>query len=89
MRDAGLVPHPAPHAEIPLDIGPESVAYERWALIVRSLIPAIMSSGIATGAEIDIPTLEQRLRDEALEAHATVPLFSGVVVGQWAHKAGT
>ena len=52
-------------------------------------MPAITSNNIATEAEIDIQTLEQRLRAEAVEAHVTVPLFSGVVVGQWAHKAGT
>jgi len=89
MRDAGLIPHPGPLAELPLDVGSESVAYERWALIVRSLMPTITSYNIATETEIDIQTLEQRLRAEAVEARATVPLFSGVVVGQWAHKAGT
>jgi hypothetical protein len=87
MRDAGLAPHPVPLGEVPLDIGPDSAAYDRWATLTRSLQPKIVEYGLATEAEIDIETLEQRLREEALAAHATIPLFSGVLVGQWARKA--
>jgi SAM-dependent methyltransferase len=87
MRDAGLTPHALPLAEVPLDIGPDSVAYDRWASLTRSLLPKIIAYGLATDAEVDIDSLQQRLRDEALAAHATLPLFSGVLVGQWGRKA--
>ena len=86
MRDAGLVPHPVPLGEIPIDIGPDSGAYHRWATLTRSLQPKIFEYGLATVDEIDIETLEQRLREEAIAARATIPLFSGVLVGQWARK---
>jgi SAM-dependent methyltransferase len=86
MRDAGLTPHPVPLGEVPLDIGPDSAAYQRWATLTRSLQPKIVEHGLATDAEIDIETLEQRLKEEAMAARATIPLFSGVLVGQWARK---
>src|SRR5262245_19202743 len=86
MRDAGLVPHPVPLGEIPLDIGPDSVAYDRYATLTRSLLPKIIEYGLATAAEIDIDTLEQRLQEEAIATRTTIPLFSGVLIGQWARK---
>ena len=86
MRDAGLVPHPVPLGEVPLGVGPESAAYDRYATLAQSLQPKIIEYGLATEAEIDIETLEQRLREEAMAARATIPLFSGVLVGQWARK---
>ena len=86
MRDAGLAPPPAPLGEVPLDVGPDSVAYHRYATLTRSLQPKIIEYGLATEAEIDIETLERRLRDEAIAARATIPLFAGVLVGQWARK---
>ncbi len=89
MRDAGLAPHPGPLGEVPLDVGPDSTAYDRWATLTRSLQPKIIEYGLATDAEIDIETLEQRLREEAMAARATIPLFSSVLVGQWARKVST
>jgi hypothetical protein len=86
MRDAGLAPHPVPIGEVPLDIGPDSTAYHRWATLTRSLEPKIVEYGLATEEEIDSETLEQRLREEALAARATIPLFSSVLVGQWARR---
>lgn len=86
MRDAGLAPHPVPLGELPLDVGPDSATYDRWATLTRSLQPKIVEYGLATEAEIDIETLEQRLREEAMAARATIPLFSGLLVGQWARK---
>jgi ubiquinone/menaquinone biosynthesis C-methylase UbiE len=86
MRDAGLRPHSVPLGEVPLGVGPDSVAYDRWATLTRSLQPKIIEYGLATEAEIDIETLEQRLREEALATRATIPLFSGVLVGQWARN---
>ena len=86
MQDAGLIPHPVPLGEVPLDVGPESAAYDRWATLTRSLLPKIVEYGLATDAQIDIETLEERLRAEALSGRATIPLFSCLLIGQWARK---
>ena len=40
--------------------------------------------GLATEAEVDIGTLEKRLRDEALAANINMPIFA--LLGQWARK---
>lgn len=86
MHDAGLTPDPTPFAEIPLDAGPDSSAFDRWTSITRSLAPKIVAYGLATEHEMDLDTLEHRLRAEASDARATLPLFSGVLVGQWGRK---
>ena len=88
MQDAGLAPDPTPFAEMPLDVGRDSSAFDRWTSITRSLAPKIVAYGLATEQEMDLDTLEHRLRAEASAARTTVPLFSGLVVGQWARKAG-
>jgi SAM-dependent methyltransferase len=87
MQDAGLTPSATPFAEMPLDVGRDSSAFERWASITRSLAPKIVAYGLATENELDLDTLEHRLRSEAVAARATVPLFSGLLVGQSARKA--
>jgi SAM-dependent methyltransferase len=86
MQDAGLTPDATPFAEMPLDIGPDSSAFDRWASITRSLAPKIVAYGVATEDEMDLETLGQRLRAEAVAARETVPLFSGLLVGQSARK---
>jgi SAM-dependent methyltransferase len=86
MLDAGLEPHPAPLVELPLEAGPDSAAYARLATLVRSLRPTIVRIGLATEDETDPTTLPQRLRAEALAARTTVPIFSGLFVGQWGRK---
>ena len=87
MQDAGLTPDSTPFAEMPLDVGLDSSAFGRWTSITRSLAPKIVAYGLATEQEMDIDTLEHRLRAEASAARATVPLFSGMLVGQFARKA--
>lgn len=86
MLDAGLEPQLVPLVEVPLEVGPKSAAYDRLASLTRSLKPKIIEYGLATDAEIEIETLEQRLRVEATAARTTIPLFSGLFVGQWARK---
>jgi ubiquinone/menaquinone biosynthesis C-methylase UbiE len=85
MCDAGLEPHPVPLAEVPLDIGPESAVYRRYASVTRSLLPKIVEYGLASESKVGIDTLEERLREEILSARATIPLF-GLLTGQWARK---
>ena len=81
MRDAGLEPA-MPIAEVPLSAGADESAHERWASLARSLAPKIIEYGLATEAELNIDTLDERLRSELLVAGTTVPLLSGILVGQ-------
>jgi SAM-dependent methyltransferase len=85
MCDAGLDPA-SPIAEIPLSAGAAHDAHEGWAALARSLAPKIIEYGLATERELDIATLGERLRTELLTAGTTVPLFSGVLVGQSARR---
>ena len=62
---------------MPLYIGPDSAAYDRYATLTRSLQPKIIEYGLATAAEIDIDTLEQRLREEAMATRTTNPAVLG------------
>lgn len=84
MRDAGLEPEPRPLAEIAVCVGQGDVAYRRWALIARSLIPKIVEYGLATEEEA-LDTIERRLRDELSDARGLIPL-STLMIGQWARK---
>jgi len=43
--------------------GPDAVAYGLLAGVVRTLLPVITAHHIATAAEVDIDTLEDRLRE--------------------------
>jgi SAM-dependent methyltransferase len=51
---------------------------------IRSLTPAMVKTGVATEAEIDIDTLDQRIRAEADAANAL--LLGPLMVGAWAAK---
>ncbi len=55
-----------------VEAGPESPAYEQVAGIVRTLLPALERTGVATAAEVDINTLAQRLRAEAVALNAVI-----------------
>ena len=81
FRAAGLSP-PEPYAAARPVTGADSAGYEVLAAVTRSLLPAIEKFGIATGAEVDIDTLADRLRDATVAAHAC--LLSPVMVGAWA-----
>ena len=57
------------------------------AAIIRAMLPRIVQKGVATEAEIDLDTLEQRLFDERVKANTTY--VRGMVFGVWASKPGT
>lgn len=70
--------------DVVVDSGPDSPLYAWTALTVASLLPFLEKAGIASSVEVDISTLEQRLRDEAVELHSQLmfmPSFCG-----WARK---
>jgi ubiquinone/menaquinone biosynthesis C-methylase UbiE len=52
--------------------------------IVRAILPRIEAAGVATAAEIDIDTLEQRLADELSHARATY--IGDMIFSAWARK---
>ncbi len=53
------------------------------ATVVRAILPRIVEQGIATETEIDIETLEQRLKDERSE---TSVFISDLAFSVWARK---
>jgi SAM-dependent methyltransferase len=66
---AGL-PRPHVTCESPVDGGPDSPFYAWVAETIRPLVPRIVELGIATESEIDIDTLEQRVRQSATDAES-------------------
>jgi 2-polyprenyl-3-methyl-5-hydroxy-6-metoxy-1,4-benzoquinol methylase len=62
FHDAGLA-QPVMFSDIPVDGGRSSPFYAWLAMTVRSVLPQLEKTGIATAAEVDIDTLEDRLRD--------------------------
>jgi len=82
MRDAGLLPDSRPLAEVVLCPARDTVAYRRWALFARSMLPKIVEYGL--GAEEEIRrSVEHDLREELLAGTGLVPL-SWLTIGQWA-----
>jgi 2-polyprenyl-3-methyl-5-hydroxy-6-metoxy-1,4-benzoquinol methylase len=77
---AGLPP-PAVTAATPVACGPATGGYGYLVAVLRSLLPLIERTGIATASEVDIDTLAVRMHDDAI-AHERV-LFLPRVVGAW------
>lgn len=67
-----------------VEAGAQSGAYEFMARTVRSLLPLTLRLGLASEAEIDVDTLEARLRDEAIHHNAHfIPAFFSAA---WARR---
>jgi SAM-dependent methyltransferase len=60
-RAAGL-PGPRLHFAASASGGPDWGGYAIYAEVLRTLLPLIVKAGIATAAEVDIDTLEDRMR---------------------------
>ena len=82
MRDAGLQPDPRTLAEFVLCPARDTVAYRRWALFARRMLPKIVEYGLGTVEETR-HSIEHDLRDELLATTGLVPL-SWLMIGQWA-----
>jgi len=67
---AGL-PAPQLHIEVFTGGKPDYPGFEVVAEIVRSLLPSIEKRGLASATELDIDTLAQRMRDDAINKLAT------------------
>lgn len=80
FRAAGL--DPSLHGVCKIEAGADSSAYDYIAETIRSMSPGLQKFGIATAEEIDVDTLSERLRAEALASDTCFiyPRF----VGAWA-----
>lgn len=69
--EAGL---PAPEMDLITTVGggPDWAGYEQLADITSALLPLIINVGIATREEVQVETLEKRLREEAATRHSAV-----------------
>jgi SAM-dependent methyltransferase len=85
MRKAGLNPSTEIDMLVPIQEGPDGALFGTIASVVRSQIPAIVASGAATEAEIQIDTLEKRMIADA-PADGVVGYFNLGHVGVWASK---
>jgi SAM-dependent methyltransferase len=85
MRQAGLTPSTEIDVLVPIQEGPDGALFGTLAAVVRSQIPAIVASGAATEAEIDIDTLEERMIADAPD-QGVVGYFNLGHVGVWASK---
>jgi len=83
FRQAGL---PTPHTRVESRLVTEadSPYYRLIAEFVRALLPTMEGLGVAVATEVDVSTLEQRLRAE-VRALGTVAL-TPPLVGAWAAK---
>jgi len=52
MLDAGLEPDPRPLAQIPVVMSRGEIAYRRWALFARSMLPKMAAYGLATEKDL-------------------------------------
>jgi hypothetical protein len=85
MRAAGLDPSPDIDMLLPIQQGPQGALFRSLTSVVRSQLSAIVASGAATLAEIDIDTLEQRMVADAPPG-GVVGYFNTGHVGVWARK---
>jgi hypothetical protein len=83
MQEAGL-PAPEAHCECCVDGGPYSLLYEWLAETLCSVLPRMEAMGLITAAELQIDTLEQRLREEALETRGFAVVSP--IIGAFARK---
>ena len=83
-RAAGL-PAPSLLAMSRIETGPDSFGYAYIAQTIRSLLPMIVKTGVATKEEVGIDTLADRRRDEVVSRDATIHLPE--LVAAWTRKA--
>ena len=78
---AGLRPPQMVSAQL-VHNGHEPTGYEHATQVLRSLLPTLERNGVATASEIEIDTLANRLREDAVARHAV--MFAPRLVSAWA-----
>lgn len=84
FRQAGL-PAPQMITAARVDSSQSSLAYAAVAKVVESASPMMERLGVANVADLHLETLEERIRDEAVQADAVV--FMPRFVGAWTRVA--
>ena len=82
--DAGL-PAPTMRLDSLVGGGQDFVGYVLIADMMQSLLPAMEDLNLATAAELDLPTLEQRLRLEVCSSKGVI--LSPALIGAWSRKS--
>jgi SAM-dependent methyltransferase len=82
-RDAGL-PAPETLQGARVESGPDSPVYAWLAATVRTLLPLMERTGVASAAEVGVDTLAARMREEVVSADATV--VPPPLIGAWTRK---
>jgi ubiquinone/menaquinone biosynthesis C-methylase UbiE len=77
---AGL-PAPTLRYDTEMGGGPDFIGYELVAQVVRSLLPMMERLGVSTREEVDIDTLERRLRDEIVSGGGVMVMPA--LIGAW------
>ena len=80
FREAGL-PMPEMSLAARVEGGTQAMIYAQVAGVAQSLLPLMERTGVTTAPAIDIDTLAERLRAEALALDATI--VSPMLVGAW------
>jgi ubiquinone/menaquinone biosynthesis C-methylase UbiE len=83
FEEAGL-PAPQMIQGARVESGAEAAAYHQIERVLRSLLPLMERTGVATAAEVDVETLAERLRQEALAVGAT--MVAPPLIGAWTRK---
>jgi ubiquinone/menaquinone biosynthesis C-methylase UbiE len=84
LQQAGL-PMPKTRVESRLVRDADSPYYRLIAEFIRTLLPAMECLGVATAAEVDVDTLEERIRTE-IHGQGTI-VMTPPLVGAWARRA--
>jgi SAM-dependent methyltransferase len=75
------LPAPQMIAAARVESGPNSLAYAAVSRVVSSAAPMMERLGVATTAELELDTLEARLRDEIVQTGAVV--YMPTFIGAW------
>lgn len=84
FQRAGL-PAPQMLAMARVERGPDSPIYDWIARVTRTVLPLMQQVGVATAEEVQVDTLADRMRREAVEKDCT--LVTPPLVAAWAQKA--
>ncbi len=82
FAEAGLLPNPDLDSEVAIGVGEEAI--RRTVNLIRSFLPGIIATGVATEEEVDLDTLAERLRADTGPVGRVT--FWPTVVGAFATK---